>query len=67
MDDRPFPEDIVAQGSERGPRFTFPGWRPSRAAGILAIVTLLAGLAVAWYNLLLVLYPYGWYFVWQTP
>src|SRR6185437_9534046 len=41
--DRPFPEDIVSQGSERDPRFTVPGWRPSRAAGILAVVTLLVG------------------------
>ncbi len=48
MHDRPFPEDVVAQGSERGPRFTMPGWRPSRAAGILAVVTLLAGLAAGY-------------------
>lgn len=48
MGDGHFPEDIVAQGSERGPRFTIPGWRPSRAAGILAVVTLLAGLAVGY-------------------
>lgn len=46
--DRPFPEDIVAQGSERDPRFTVPGWRPSRAAGILAVVTLLVGLAAGY-------------------
>lgn len=38
----------MAQGSERGPRFTLPGWRPSRAAGILAIVTLFTGLAVGY-------------------
>lgn len=48
MDGGPFPEDIVAQGSEPGPRFTSPGWRPSRAAGILSVVTLLAGLAVGY-------------------
>lgn len=48
MDDGPCPADIVAQGSERGPRFTLPGWRPSRAAGILAAVALLAGLAVGY-------------------
>jgi hypothetical protein len=44
----PFPEDIVAQGSERGPRFRVPGWRPSRAAGVVAVVMLLAGLAVGY-------------------
>jgi hypothetical protein len=48
MDGRPLPEDVVALGSERGPRFTMPGWRPSRAAAILAVVTLLAGLAVGY-------------------
>jgi hypothetical protein len=48
VDDRSFPEDIVAQGSERGPRFTTPGWRPSRAAGILAVVALIAGLAAGY-------------------
>jgi hypothetical protein len=48
MDGRPLPEDVVALGSERGPRFTIPGWRPSRAAAILAVVTLLAGLAVGY-------------------
>jgi hypothetical protein len=46
--DKPVPEDIVAQGSERGPRFTIPGWWPSRAAAILAVVTLLAGLAAGY-------------------
>lgn len=48
VDDRPISEDIVEQGSERDPRFTIPGGRPSRAAGILAIVTLLAGLAIGY-------------------
>jgi hypothetical protein len=48
MDDGPSPEDIVVQGSERGPRFTLPGWRPSRTAGILAVVTLLVGLAAGY-------------------
>ena len=48
VDGRSFPEDIVEQGSERGPRFTIPGWRPSRAAGILAVVALLAGLAAGY-------------------
>jgi hypothetical protein len=48
MSDGHLPEDIVAQGSERGPRFKIPEWRPSRAAGILAVVTLLAGLAVGY-------------------
>ena len=48
MDGRPLPEDVVALGSERGPRFTTPGWRPSRPAAILAVVTLLAGLAVGY-------------------
>ena len=48
MDGGDSPEDVVALGSERGPRFTIPGWRPSRAAGILAVVTLLAGLAVGY-------------------
>lgn len=42
------PEDILEQGSEREPRFTLPGWRRFRAAGILAAVTLLAGLAVGY-------------------
>jgi hypothetical protein len=41
-------EDILEQGSEREPRFTFPDWRPSRAAGILAIVTLVAGLGIGY-------------------
>jgi len=44
----PVPEDIVEQGSERGPRFTFPDWRPSRAARILAAGGLLVGLAVGY-------------------
>ena len=50
VDDNRFmePEDIVEQGSEHEPRFTLPNWRPSRAAGILAAVTLLAGLAVGY-------------------
>src|ERR1700685_227688 len=48
MDGGPLPEDVVALGSERGPRFPIPGWRPSRAAAILAAVTLLAGLAVGY-------------------
>lgn len=38
----------MEQGSERGPRFTIPGWRPSPAAGILAVVALLAGLAAGY-------------------
>ena len=48
VDEGPFPGDVVAQGSERGPGFTTAGWRPSRAAGILAVVTLLAGLAAGY-------------------
>lgn len=48
MDGRPSSEDVVAQGSGRGPRFMIPGWRPSRTAGILAVVTLVAGLAVGY-------------------
>jgi hypothetical protein len=44
----PVPEDIIEQGRERGPRFTFPDWRPSRAAGILAVVALVVGFAVGY-------------------
>lgn len=49
MNDRAPPEDIVVQGSEKARRFTLPeGWRPSRAAGVLAVMTLVAGLAIGY-------------------
>ena len=48
MSDGHFPEDILAQGSDREPRFTFPEWRPSRAAGIVAVVALVAGLGIGY-------------------
>jgi len=31
----------------------------------LLVLTLLAGLALAWYNIMRVLYPNGWQFIWQ--
>lgn len=48
MSDGHLREDILEQGSEREPRFTFPDWRPSRAAGILAVVTLVVGLGIGY-------------------
>jgi hypothetical protein len=31
----------------------------------LLVLTLLAGLVLAWYNIMQELYPYGWQFIWQ--
>jgi hypothetical protein len=41
-------EDIVSQGGEREPRFRVPGWRPPRAAAILAAVTLVVGVGAGY-------------------
>jgi hypothetical protein len=45
MGDEPRADDVVELG---GRRFLPPGWRPSRGAGVLAVVALIGGLAAGY-------------------